>query len=258
MAINFPDSPTNGQTYAVGFSTWQYDGEKWISLGAIALDNLSDVTAPSPSDGNFLKYLSASSVWVPASVPTINALDDIGNVDAPSPTDGQFLKYVSASAAWVAAAVPTINTLDDIGNVTAPSPSTGDFLKWNGSAWVNQSGVITTSDTGTVTSAMISDGTIVNGDISASAGIALSKLATSTAGNIIVYNASGVPTAVAETGDISVSDTGVTAIKSSVALSGAPTAATASAGTNTTQIATTAFTTTAVRDSLIRFYMEVM
>lgn len=38
--------------------------------------------------------------------------------------------------------------------------------------------VITTGDTGTVTSAMIADGTIVNGDINASAAIALSKLAT--------------------------------------------------------------------------------
>jgi hypothetical protein len=63
---------------------------------------------------------------------------------------------------------------------------------------------------------MITDGTIVNADISASAAIALSKLATSTAGNIIVYNSSGVPTAVAETGDVTISDTGVTAIASGV------------------------------------------
>jgi hypothetical protein len=76
--------------------------------------------------------------------------------------------------------------------------------------------VITTGDTGTVTSTMIADGTIVNGDISASAGIALSKLATSTAGNIIVYNSSGVPTSVAETGDITISDSGVTAISAGV------------------------------------------
>lgn len=73
-----------------------------VSLNA-TLDDLSNVTAPSPADGNFLKYVSASSAWVPAAVPTINALDDIGNVNAPSPTDGQVLKYVSASTAWVAA-----------------------------------------------------------------------------------------------------------------------------------------------------------
>lgn len=72
--------------------------------------------------------------------------------------------------------------------------------------------VITSGDTGTVTSTMIADGAIVNADINASAAIALSKLATSTAGNILVYNASGVLTSVAETGDVTVSDTGVTAI----------------------------------------------
>lgn len=69
---------------------------------------------------------------------------------------------------------------------------------------------------GSVTSAKILDGTIVNGDISASAGIALSKLATSTAGNIIVYNASGIPTAVAETGDVTIDSSGVSSISSGV------------------------------------------
>jgi hypothetical protein len=40
--------------------------------------------------------------------------------------------------------------------------------------------IITTGDTGTVTSTMIAEGTIVNGDISASAAIAITKLASST------------------------------------------------------------------------------
>jgi hypothetical protein len=85
------------------------------------------------------------------------------------------------------------------------------------------SGDVTVSNTGVtaigaskVTSNMIVDATIVNGDISASAAIALSKLATSTAGNVIVYNSSGVPTAVAETGDVLISDSGVTSIATGV------------------------------------------
>ena len=73
-----------------------------------------------------------------------------------------------------------------------------------------------TLPTGTVTSGMILDGTIVNGDISNTAGIALSKLASGTSGQIIVANSSGVPTWVSETGDITISDTGVTAIASGV------------------------------------------
>ena len=97
-----------------------------------------------------------------------------------------------------------------------------------------------------ITSAKIADGAIVNADINASAAIELSKLATSTAGNVIVYNSSGVPTAVAETGDVTISDTGVTAIKSNVSLTGVPLAPTANSTTNNTQIATTAFVTTAV------------
>jgi hypothetical protein len=73
-----------------------------------------------------------------------------------------------------------------------------------------------TLPTGTVTSAMIADATIVNGDISTTAAIALSKLASGTAGNILVYNTTGVLTSVAETGDVTISDAGVTAIASGV------------------------------------------
>ena len=75
------------------------------------------------------------------------------------------------------------------------------------------SGDVTVNSSGVTA---IGSGVIVNDDINSSAGIALSKLATSTAGNIIVYNSSGVPTAVAETGDVTISDTGVTAIASGV------------------------------------------
>lgn len=108
-----------------------------VSLNA-TLDNLSDVSASAPTDGNFLKYVSASSAWVPAAIPTINNIDDIGDVIAPSPTDGYFLKYVSASSSWVPAAVPTINALDDIGNVSASAPLDNSPLTWStsASAWV--------------------------------------------------------------------------------------------------------------------------
>lgn len=48
---------------------------------------------------------------------------------------------------------------------------------WNGSAWVSTvSGVVTTADTGTVTSTMIANGTIVDADINASAAITGTKI----------------------------------------------------------------------------------
>ena len=76
--------------------------------------------------------------------------------------------------------------------------------------------LITTGDTGTVTSAMLANGTILNVDINASAAIALSKLQNVTAAQIIVGNGSNVPTAVAVTGDISINNAGLTSIASNV------------------------------------------
>lgn len=67
-----------------------------------------------------------------------------------------------------------------------------------------------------VTSAKIVDGSIVNADINASAGIALSKLASGTAAQVVVHNSSGVPTATTITGDVTISSSGVTAISSGV------------------------------------------
>jgi len=76
--------------------------------------------------------------------------------------------------------------------------------------------VITTGDTGTVTSTMIFNGTILNADINASAAIEYSKLAALTSANILVGSSGNVATVTAVTGDISISNTGVTAIASDV------------------------------------------
>lgn len=32
MPIDFPNTPTTGQTFNVGGTTWQYDGEKWVII----------------------------------------------------------------------------------------------------------------------------------------------------------------------------------------------------------------------------------
>ena len=92
-------------------------------------------------------------------------------------------------------------------------------------------GVVWTIDTGAVTSAKIADGTIVNADINASAAIAATKLAFTPAGNIA---ATTVQAAIQEL------DTEKAPL-ASPALTGTPTAPTATASTNTTQLATTAF-----------------
>ena len=57
---------------------------------------------------------------------------------------------------------------------------------------------------------------IVNADISTSAGIAYSKLAALTSGNLLVGNGSNVATSVAVSGDVTITNAGVTAIAAGV------------------------------------------
>ncbi|MBI4209010.1 MAG: hypothetical protein HY538_04810, partial [Deltaproteobacteria bacterium] len=67
-----------------------------------------------------------------------------------------------------------------------------------------------------ITTAKISDGTIANADISTTATIVLSKLASGTSAQIIVGDATGVPTYVALSGDATISNAGALSIASNV------------------------------------------
>ena len=106
-----------------------------------------------------------------------------------------------------------------------------------------------------VTSGKIADGAIVNADINASAAIDWTKLAvSSTVSSTELGYLDGVTSAIQTQLDAKYSSASATtdlALKAplaSPALTGTPTAPTATAGTNTTQIATTAFVTGAVSD----------
>jgi len=133
---------------------------------------------------------------------------------------------------------------------------------------------ITAGDTGTVTSTMIANDTIVNADINSSAQIAYSKLNLT---NSIVdadINASAAidwtkiaPSSTVSTTELGYLDGVTSAIQTQIdsklatstaastyaplaspALTGTPTAPTAAADTNTTQIATTAYVQTEIND----------
>lgn len=72
MAIDFPNSPSNGQVYTVGDKTWVYGDGKWqggVGPGG-PLDNLSDVTITSPEEFQILSYNGTE--WVNSHIPLVS------------------------------------------------------------------------------------------------------------------------------------------------------------------------------------------
>jgi hypothetical protein len=111
---------------------------------------------------------------------------------------------------------------------------------------------VTQADTGTVTSTMILDGTILNADINASAAIDWTKIApSSTVSATELGYLDGVTSAIQTQIDSKLATATASstyAPLASPALTGVPTAPTAAANTNTTQIATTAYVQTEITD----------
>jgi hypothetical protein len=111
---------------------------------------------------------------------------------------------------------------------------------------------ITAGDTGTVTSTMIADGTIVNADINASAAIDWTKIAPSSTVSVTELGyLDGVTSAIQTQIDSKLATSTAASTYAPLAspgLTGVPTAPTASANTNTTQIATTAYVQTEIAD----------
>jgi hypothetical protein len=148
MPIDFPNTPTSGDTYSVGTRTWAWDGSTWNLVSQVSF-----------IDGMIVNGDISASAAI--------ALSKLA-----SGTSGQII-VANASG------VPT---------------------------WTSESGDVTISDTGATA---ISAGVVVNADINSSAAIALSKLASGTSGQIIVVDGSGVPTYVALSGDATISNAGV-------------------------------------------------
>jgi hypothetical protein len=129
--------------------------------------------------------------------------------------DGAARQLLQTDAAGTG--VEWASNIDIPGTLDVTSAATFDStVAVTGALTKSGSNVVTVGDTGTVTSAMLLDGTIVNADINASAAIAYSKLAALTSANIIVGSSANVATSTAVTGDVTIDNTGVTSIASGV------------------------------------------
>lgn len=216
-----------------------WNGTAWATVQPIASGTVvstadtGTVTSTMIADGTITNTDINASAAIALSKLATGALPTAITVASANLVDGTIADAdINASAAIAHSKLASLTAgnvlLGNASNVPTSTAVTGDVT-------ISSSGVTA-----------IAAGAVVNADISNSAAIAHSKLANITAGQVLLGNASNVPTATALSGDVTVSSTGVTAIKSSVALTGTPTAPTAGAGTNTTQIATTEFVTSAV------------
>jgi hypothetical protein len=85
----------------------------WVALGGgspHALDDHTDVNAPTPADGDVLTWDNTAGEWVPAAPPGSGgsiALDALSDVNAPAPSDGQLLIWDATPGEWVAGALPS-------------------------------------------------------------------------------------------------------------------------------------------------------
>lgn len=146
---------------------------------------------------------------------------------------------ISASAAIAfskLAALTSGNILvGNASNVATSVAMSGDITISNAGVTAIASGVIVNADVNNSAAIAYSklnlSGSIVNADVNASAAIDFSKLATLTAGNVLLGNASNVPTSTALSGDITVNSSGVTAISSGVIVNADVNASAAIAGT---------------------------
>lgn len=43
MAIDFPNTPVNGDSYSVGGKTWEFDGSSWVAVSSASLISLSAI-----------------------------------------------------------------------------------------------------------------------------------------------------------------------------------------------------------------------
>jgi len=228
------------------------------SSAAIDKTKISGTAITAGDTGTVTNTILAGSIAPAKITGTAITAADTGTVTSTMIADGTIVNAdINASAAIVSTKISgTAVTQGDTGTVTSTMIADGTIVNAdiNASAAIDKTKIsgtaITAADTGTVTSTMIADGTIVNADINSSAAIDWTKIApSSTVSATELGYLDGVTSAIQTQIDSKLNTSTASSTYAPIAsptFTGVPTAPTASAGTNTTQVATTAFVGTAV------------
>jgi hypothetical protein len=251
--VTIPDATTT----LVGTDTTQTLTNKTLTsptitgTGAIAGTFTGNITGNVTGDltgnvtgnltGNVTGNVTGSSGSTTGNAATATALATGRTISLTGDVSGTSASFDGTGNASITAAIASNIIVDADINASAAITAT----KIAGTA-------VTQADTGTVTSTMIADGTIVNADINASAAIDWTKIApSSTVSATELGYLDGVTSAIQTQIDAKLATATASstyAPLASPALTGVPTAPTAAANTNTTQIATTAYVQTEIND----------
>lgn len=184
-----------------------------MSITAIARNFNGDPNIVTIVSDNTLVELTTTGFWeLPETVDSVAALQN--GVWEWADTDLVLIHYDGTLIGFFTydATNACFDELDPTGGLSNTLQD-GDIFVGNASniaTGVTPSGDITLSNTGVFG---IAAGVIVNADINAAAAIDYSKLAALTSGNILVGSAGNVATSVAMSGDIAITNTGVTSIQ---------------------------------------------
>jgi hypothetical protein len=150
MTLVFPSSPEDGEIY--GDFYWDASVQIWRNRDILKnLNDLDDVSTPSPSSGQKLRYDGTS--WIPVT----DNLDSLTNVSAASPATNNKLRW--NGSAWV----PVTDDLNSLTNVST-SAANGHFLAFNGTSWISRSiNATVAQSSGVPTGGIVSRGTNTNG-----------------------------------------------------------------------------------------------
>ena len=149
MAINFPDSPSNGDTYTVGSIVYTWNGISWDAFGTStiggtpSIENVIDthLNTSSANTGESLTWSGTDYAWV------LKDLNSLGDVTISSLTNNDLLQYNSNTGKWRNVDYATAGV---VYNVTA-----GTGLNGGGTGNVSLSLANTTVTPGSYTTANI-------------------------------------------------------------------------------------------------------
>lgn len=172
--VNFSGATISGYT---PFPTQTGNGGKYLTTNGSAVSwatiDLTPYLTSATAASTYLTTTTASNVYAPKASPTFTGTVDftgatVTGLSATLPPQngntGKFLSTNGTTAQWL-----TIYQIPD------QTDQSGKFLTTDGidASWTT---VSLTPDVGSITSSMIADGTIVDGDISSTAAIAATKI----------------------------------------------------------------------------------